>query len=315
MNLESFCDGRVKVAANVTGKEENLWRSWGKINPQELVPTQESLYEIFERAGVAFTPLRRNVFLEGGILIPNVYVVQNPVTDEIYGIVSESYCLVSHWETVAGILPEILEIGAIPGRVISLDEGGRIHVQFFIGKFEAARREHNSFLTISNGIDGKTPLKVGFSTWTPVCWNTYASSLRELNVSLRHTSGFSNKLYRVRNTLKETREDAVEFFEFLDKLYQQNLETSKVKSFADILFGETKNNAANNRKEEFFVEVEKSAQEVGRATAYDLFGGLTRYVWERAEGKDGEKQYEYVTSGAGKVLVDRGIRLLRETYA
>lgn len=311
-SMEFHCAhlGADGVAANFTG----TWRQWGQIDGLTVKPTQETLYDLFHRGGVALPPFSSPVQFENALTgraetVTGKKVLYSGHTGEYFGIVGDNFPVLSHWETVHELL-DVLPDSVMPSRVISFGGGSRMLAQFFAGQYTAAGRNHNAFLTVLNGLDGTEKLRYGFTVYSPVCSNTYAKALGALGEGVKHTKNFTGRLSVARAQFAEAEAAAMEEIQTWNKAASVMATSDMMSDFLDSLFPLGKTDAAKNRRAQYAMALNQTVAEVDgnplRPSAYDLFAGLTRYVADRSQNRNGEEQMEYVTSGPGAALIDTG---------
>lgn len=319
--MEFHCSrlGADGVAANFEGS----WKAWGQIDPASVSLKKDGLetaYDLMERVGLGFTPLG----VLGG--------VKNPVTGEIVemdtkavfngngdkiGEVGRDFALVSHWDTCKAIFGKMIEMETIPARFICFDGGAKMIAQFLIPKaYQGAGREHRGFASVWNGLDGKLRTRLGESVYTPVCSNTKAAMIAELEGQAKHTKNYTVNLSKVAKAIAIVRDNLDSEMAQFDKWGLLPVSQSTVDQFVGFLMPkveDSKSKAVDNRQGDLKLAIAQTTAEIGtRTTAYDLFGGLTRYVAGRQQNRNGNEQFEYVTMGAGSDFIQKGANWLAD---
>lgn len=310
MNVNSFRDDKTVVAANFDG----IWRKWGVIDKDTIkLVSPETVFDVMEQAKLTFpvlqAPLKAlNPFTNQIENLPGKALFRGD-TGEHISTVGEHYSVVPYYDVIRGILDDTTLAGTFPARALSFDNGARMMMQFFVKDVVVAERAHNTFLTISNGYDGKTPFKGGWSIYTPICQNTYVAALRELTVSRRHSKGFSNYVASdLRYKLGIISKELDQTVAALKRASKTPVNSAVVNEFISMLIPPTQNKASENRQADWRKSLDATLQEVGanRVTAYDLFAATTRYIADRKD------DLEYVMVGPGHETAQRAMSWVTE---
>lgn len=329
-SMEFHCShlGADGVAANFEGD----WKKWGQIDIDSIRPfqTPELVYDTMVRGGLGFKPLTA------------IAQVQNPVTNavtvldrkailneqgEIIGIVGKDFNAMSHYDTLKEVFGRILEDGLVMARFINFDKGARMLAQFALPqKYWAVGREHKAFVTIYNGLDGTMRVKIGLTLWTPVCSNTFAYAMGDLEHKVKHTVNMAINLTNLSKTLGIIKGQAEESMGLFDQLGKVEVDTENVKEFVSFLMPknpDVTSKHTENRRAELNSAIAKTQLEtltnvtldngtpvLPTATAYDLFAGVTRYIAEHQQSRNGNEQLEYVSFGPGNTLAQKALGYL-----
>ena len=148
------------VVANFTGD----WRSWGKIDLDSVRVTNEQIYDLFVRGGIAFKPFVAPVQYFNAVTgqmqqYDGNSVLYNGDTGMPLTIAGKqlaaSMDVGGHFETLTALVGEVSNMGNIPCRAISFDNGARALIQCLMPqKHYILGREHKGFLSIKNALDG-----------------------------------------------------------------------------------------------------------------------------------------------------------------
>jgi hypothetical protein len=305
-------------ADGVAASFDGSWRNWGQIDSEGIRPSGEQVYNLFAALGLAAAPMASpvefdNAYTGGRQTVPGIKHIYSGANGAHFGIVGENFPQLSHYETMKeaiGLLPE----STVPSRLISFDNGARCALQVFCGIQSAAGRNHGGWISLYNGLDGKTPLSYGVSLYSPVCSNTFAKFKGDLTQSKKHTKNFGSALTVIRANLETAYSEAMEAIRQYDSMHSITVTSEAQAAFLDSLFPLGKTDASKNRREEFAVALGQTLAEVPndstRVSAYDLFAGVTRYVANREQNRNGESQFEYVTMGPGAQMIDKAYSFL-----
>lgn len=296
-------------ADGVAASFDGTWRAWGQIDHNTVTPTGEQVYNLFERMGVHLAPMASpvefdNAFTGKREAVTGQKHIYSASNGTHFGIVGDNFPMLSHYETMKeaiGLLPD----STVPARLISFDGGAKVALQVFCGYVKAAGRDHGGWISLLNGLNGKTPLSYGVSTYSPVCSNTYAKFLGDLATSKKHTKNFGNALSVIRANLEQAYGEVMASIAEFDKLHAAEMSNDEQAAFLDALFPLGKTDASKNRRSEYQTALGLTLAEVeqDKVTAYDLFAAASRYVADREQNRNGEEQFAYVTDGPGGKLI------------
>lgn len=304
----------------ITGIKTNFGgpQGWHQLKPEtikglKLRPEYEnmSFEAILKDADLAF-----GVRLEKGI-IENPYTGEKQLLNtysvfrddakftELGSGFSANYTPISYKDALEAIYGDMRELGAIPARVISLNNGAKAAFQFLMpDSFYAADKEHKMFAQLFAGHDGTTGVIVNSSDTTIVCLNTYAMAKADktLRNSAKHTANLGVRLAEIRLAIAAQTEAEKQFMNFLNNAAKRNAEAVRGQ-FVEFMLpqppvkdGIRQNKGIANRRAEFQLAIDTSkAERNGSYITYeDLFQASTRYTTYRQQNRDDSEQFAYI---------------------
>ena len=275
-----------------------------------------------EYENMPFEAILKDADLDFGVR-KEVGAIQNPFTGEMqllktYSVFrddkrftelgsgfSSNYVPVSYKDALEAVFGGMKELGAIPARVISLNDGARAAFQFIMPEsFFAANIEHKHFTQLFAGHDGTVGIVANSSDVTIVCLNTYAMAKADKTMrhSAKHTSNVNVAMAEIRMAIAAQTEAEKQFMAFLNAAALAKME-SKRNAFVNYMLPEPetregirKNSAIANRRAELHLAIDTSLKERNELelTAHDLFQGVTRFITHKEQKRTPDEQFEYV---------------------
>jgi hypothetical protein len=323
----------------VTSNFSTQFSSWGVIKRGTLEVKPEykdkGLEDILEDAGLNFPVTKNQLYYYdpiASIFKPSrsYNITKGDFTQELgYGMTSR-YAEMSYPDILSGYFGDFKNLGGIPTRAISIDNGSKAAIQFIFEQamWKIADREHGLFFNFYASQDGKTPILLNTSDICIVCGNTYAMSKADnrLRTSIRHTKNASSRLAELKGAFHNFEEPVNEYYFQLSQFPRFAADNrvnnqSVQEAFISAMFpkkesenGEivAQNKSRENQMENLRVAIGNSAAERNTSdiTIYDLFQGLTRYTSYRTQNRNTEEQFAYVTEGPGAELSSKGFNWL-----
>lgn len=321
--IEQFHDGTAAFFSN----RETPWHRLGTVT--DGAQTAEDAMRLAQLDwDVEKHPMQTVITDETGVTVVDVpgryaTVRQHPKTHEyeVLGAVGEDYTVVQNMENCEFLDALVDESGAHFETAGSLKGGKQTFVTMKLPNTMRVGGEDpvDLYLCASNSHDGSRAFRVDVTPIRVVCNNTLSLSMARAkrSISLRHTSGVTNKIQQARETLDLTFQYTDELQAELDSLYAKPLSEYELSEVIDNLWvpakdddGKESHRTSERRNGIVRLFTDAPTQEVGRGTAWGGLNAITEYLDWGAWAKSADKLAERVALGTSDHVKARALQLL-----
>lgn len=285
------------LVENMFSVKEVPWHGLGHI-----VADAPSFEEVLPMAGLNWSVSKRDMFLADGRKVTQQAIVRD--TDEsVLGFAGQGYKPLQNNEALEFFRP-FHDSGACSFETAgSLKNGKKIWFlaalntpEMEIVKGDAVRK----YLMLSNGHDGITGIRVGFTPIRVVCANTLAmahSNEESKLIRVFHSKNVVQNLELLRNTVNAANASFEATAEQYRQLAKKELKADDIKKYVDIVFyngAEAETDREITRRENLNAEINRLF-EIGygqdipgvRGTYWALYNAATQYLsYERGHNTD-----------------------------
>jgi phage/plasmid-like protein (TIGR03299 family) len=254
-NLATQANGTAMIAY----ARETPWHNQGT-----KVSDTATGMEMLKAAGLDFDILARPMKTDTGLAVPNAKATVRTDTNEVIGIVGESYTVFQNREMVQ-FFEDLVQGHKISYEVAgALGNGNKVWVLARIPELSYAIKgdEMVSFMLICNGHDGSQSLKVTPTNVRCVCSNTLRMASREFiqrkklygrnsihaGYQIRHTSNMRGALDQALQAYQNCLEDAIATKELFTLLADKPVTDAQIREYFQKVSDLTK--ADNDREKE-----------------------------------------------------------------
>lgn len=311
--------GADAVTSNIVGPV--TWDGWGRMNIESLKASSETVESQMKRAKLFFTPTSVTATIKNPITGNSENLDTKAILNaegDVIGEVGSGFNPMGHYQTLEKALDLIVKEGFIPARFIAFDNGARMLAQFAVdSKYYIAGREQKAFVTLYNGLDGTMSVRIGHTLYTPVCCNTFAAAMHDLDGKVKHTLNMGINLTKVSAMLGLVRTEIDSTMKTIETLNTITADSETVKAFLEAMLPKdeaSKSNAVNNRRAELASAITRTQLEVtapsdllmiedtiqyNNPSLAELLFATTRYTGNRLQKRDTLNQLDYISNGAG----------------
>ena len=239
--------------------------------------------EALALSGLNYNVVKQNIYLPNGALVPNKFATVQEGTDNIFGVVGDSYELVQNDEAFAfidGIIPEGLEF---------VKAGSTKDTVYIIAKLPEQyilEDEFTPYIIFQNSHNGFCTLKAAICPLRLVCQNQFAMAFKNANnfVSLRHSASIKGRLAEAQTILQASAE-------FMDTLSREaeELASIKISKAKETLIlnnyfaipedaNQRKINNIMEKRDEFMVALQQEDNQDYRGTAWGMVNAFADYI-------------------------------------
>lgn len=287
---------------------QHIERGTLKINP-ELATM--SLDDILTSGGLNFGVLKSQTFYKSavsGLEIPSRgYSVYRTDTDvELGHGFSDGYQPISYPDILSQFFQNALDLGNIPTRAISFDNGAKGAIQFAMPQeYLIADRPHKTFLNFYSSHDGTYGVTMNECDICILCGNTFAYSFRDTSAkwTVKHTVNMQSKINDIREKILISTESQQGYYFNLDKMAAKKVSFQDKNNFLMAMFpdgdikesGKVNQGPANQRIQlDDAISTTVNERNSADTTFYDLLQGAFRQQSYKTQNRGGDAQFGYV---------------------
>lgn len=236
------------MAANVEtmfSVREKPWHGIGTI-VQDAPDSREAL----RLAGLDWKVVQRDVYTDGGLLIPGYKANVRDTDQSVFGVVSDRYQVVQNEEAFA-FTDELLGRGVAYETAGALQGGRRTFILARLPqRFIIAGDEIMPYFVIMNSHDGSCSIKAAMTPVRVVCQNTLNLAFRTARRTwmTKHTSNIMDRIDDARMTLQFAEKYMAEMGKGVDELARKRLTDRKVMEYFSEFFPITEDMSAAQKK-------------------------------------------------------------------
>lgn len=282
--------------------------------------------EAIEAAGLAYQVELRPLVTDGGIDVPHRKAVLRADSNEVLGVVGNSYRPVQNHQCF-GFLDAVVADGSVRYHTAgALGKGEKV---WMLAKLPGEIRVRGSedvteqFLLLSNSHDGSSALRVFFTPIRVVCANTLGMAERRSRgqgVSIVHKGNLSAKVAEAQEILGFAKRFYDDLQSRIDQLANHYPNRKQLEAYFAALYPDstdTKNRRAQNVRNELFRLFEHGrGQDIPqiKLTSWAAFNAVTEFV-DHHRSTRGSSERERASRRLESAWFGSGARLKAEAWA
>lgn len=305
--------GKVKDTASQNFVGGQHWMQHIERGTLRIDPTlaNKSLDDILTEGGLNFGVLKAQTFYKSavsGLEYPSSgFSVYRTDTDvELGHGFSDGYQPISYPDILSQFFTNALELGNIPTRAISFDNGAKGAIQFAMpSEWMVADRPHKTFLNFYSSHDGTYGVTMNECDICIICGNTFAYSFRDTSAkwTVKHTVNMQSKIDDIREKILISTESQEKYYMMLDKAATVKVDFTEKQKFLNALFpdgaamvsGKINQGPANSRINlDDAISTTVNERNSGDITFYDLLQGALRQQSYKTQNRNANEQFGYV---------------------